>query len=61
MTAIEGLAKFLFMRTVAAYDADPHEVDLAWADEDIRKFWMDEAEAIYDYLNGYDDLMEPPC
>lgn len=41
-----ALARMMFNRQVASYDADPEEANLAWMNEGIRKFWLDEAWAV---------------
>lgn len=47
---IERLARFLFDRQAASYDADPALAELAWLDPGIRGFWIDEATAITAHL-----------
>ena len=46
----QALAKWLFDRQAATYDADPALIELAWLDPDINTFWTEEAEAILAYL-----------
>lgn len=42
---IEQVAYRMFARNVADY-AHPAMVELAWADPDVRAFWVSEAEAV---------------
>lgn len=58
---IEALAKFMFERQAATYTEIRHQWDIAWADEEVRKFWMDESEAIHEFLSQYKEVSEPPC
>ncbi len=41
----ERVAYAMFTRNVADY-AEPAMIELAWADPDIRAFWVAEAEAV---------------
>ena len=49
MTTAE-LARFMFDRQAATYDADPALTELAWADPQISAFWTTEAAAILTYI-----------
>lgn len=40
------LARRMFERQTAGYDAEPALVELAWNDELIRDFWIQEVEAL---------------
>ena len=42
---IEEVARRMFVRNVAGY-AEPALTELAWIDEDIRRFWVGQAEAV---------------
>lgn len=44
------LARFLFDRQADSYESDPALRELAWADPDIRHFWVVEADAIKEFL-----------
>jgi hypothetical protein len=48
--AITQLARFLYDRQADSYDADPAMRELAWADLQIRRFWIDEATAVIHFL-----------
>ena len=46
------LARFLFDRQAASYDADPEEANLIWMqDAGVRAFWVAEAEAVLGFLH----------
>ena len=47
---VARLARFLYDRQASSYDANPALRELAWADENIRGFWIDEATAIAAFL-----------
>lgn len=47
---IEKLARYLFDRQAAYYEADQTQAELAWIDPGIRGFWIDEAAAIVAFL-----------
>ncbi len=53
MTALSteayALAWMMFQRRCTLDGADPALVELAWLDDDIRAFWLDEAQAVLDY------------
>lgn len=49
MTTAE-LARFMFDRQAATYEADPTLTELAWCDPDIVGFWTTEAAAILAYI-----------
>lgn len=46
----EGLARFMFDRQAASYDADPEEANIAWLDPGIQNFWLEEARAVLAWL-----------
>ena len=48
--AVNGLARFMFDRQAATYDADPEEANLAWLDPNVQSFWVDEATAVILWL-----------
>lgn len=48
----ETLGRFLFDRQADSYDADSAMRELAWADPDIRSFWIAEAGAVLEFING---------
>lgn len=48
-----ALARFMFDRQAAAYDADPEEANLAWLDVDVRVFWLTEAQAVVQWLGRH--------
>jgi hypothetical protein len=50
--AITRLARFMYDRQADSYDADPAMRELAWADLDIRRFWIVEATAVIHFLAG---------
>jgi hypothetical protein len=44
------LARFMFDRQAASYDADPEEANLMWMRPEVRKFWLDVAMAVILWL-----------
>jgi len=48
---IEGLARFMFERQAASYDADPEMIDAAWEDPGVYAFWLAEAAAVLGHLD----------
>lgn len=51
MTNPGDLARFMFDRQAASYDADPEEANLVWIeDAGVRAFWLAEAEAVIGFL-----------
>lgn len=42
---MDDVAHALFTRNAGEY-ADPSMTELAWLDEDIRAFWLEQAEAV---------------
>jgi hypothetical protein len=51
-TQEERVARFLFDRQADSYEADPAMRELAWIDPDIRSFWIAEAGAVLEFING---------
>lgn len=47
---VSELAKDMFMRQAASYDADGSLVELAWVDPEVRAFWITEATAVLEFL-----------
>lgn len=45
-----ALARFMFDRQAASYDADPEEANLAWLDQGVQEFWLAEAWAVIQWL-----------
>lgn len=45
-----GLAWSMFQRRCNLDGADPAMVELAWLDEDVRAFWLAEADAVLGHL-----------
>jgi hypothetical protein len=52
---IEEVAYRMFIRNVADY-ADPVLAELAWIDADIRRFWIEQADAVMADLTDLTDL-----
>lgn len=46
----ERLARFLFDLQADDYDAQDAMRELAWADDNIRGFWLDQADAVVSFL-----------
>ena len=44
-----GLAWAMFTRSCASYEAAPEQVDQAWLEDEVREFWLDEAQAVLDH------------
>lgn len=44
-TTLEEVAHRMFIRNVADY-AEPALAELAWIDQDIRAFWIQQAQAV---------------
>jgi hypothetical protein len=55
--ALEEVAHRMFMRNVADY-AEPALAELAWIDQDIRSFWIQQAEAVAADLTDLTDSAE---
>lgn len=51
-TMSEALARHLFDTQADDYDADDAMRELAWADPQIRSFWIEQAGGILDFLQG---------
>lgn len=51
MTMIERLARAMFQRRCDLDGAEPALVEMAWADADVRRFWVAEAEHVLQVLN----------
>jgi hypothetical protein len=45
------VARTMFERQAAGYDAEPAMTELAWLDDDIREFWLAEASAVLDEID----------
>lgn len=45
-----GLARHMFDRQAASYDADPEEANLMWLRPEVQRFWLDEAWAVLTWL-----------
>lgn len=43
---IVQVARRMFERQAASYDAEPAMTELAWTDDAIREFWVAEAHAV---------------
>lgn len=51
MTDPGALARFMFDRQAASFEADPEEANLIWmGDAGVRAFWLAEAEAVIGFL-----------
>jgi len=50
--SVENLARYMYVRNVSAYDADPAKLDDMWAIESVRAFWMNEAQHVLDFIFG---------
>ena len=48
-----SLARYMFERQVASYNADPEEANLAWMDDNIRDFWLREAWACLLFIAAF--------
>ena len=46
------LARFMFNRQAATYDADPEETNLAWMDPGVQAFWRAEAAAVLGFIRA---------
>jgi hypothetical protein len=47
---VTDLARFMFDLQADTYDAHDAMRELAWADENIRGFWVDQAGAVVSFL-----------
>lgn len=46
------LARYMFQRQAATYDADPEEANLAWMDPGVQAFWRTEAAAVLGFIRA---------
>lgn len=51
-TILEDLARFMFDQQADDYGADEAMRELAWADTNIRSFWLDQASGVLDFLSS---------
>ena len=54
MTMLEALAHAMFERRCELDGAQPELAELAWEDEEVRRFWVAEANYVIEVLNRLD-------
>jgi hypothetical protein len=57
----QRLARFMFDLQAETYDADEALRELAWADDRIRDFWLDQAGAVVSFLGLEGDNVRSCC